>query len=83
MALKRNADGLLTRAQSYGRTSHDQLAKELGLNPNETLYRAGVEKEPARPAGLRRALKSITAQATFSWPGPPSPRPLPIKWVAP
>ena len=42
-SLKRNAHGLLIRSNSYGRTSYDALAQELGMKNGETLYAVNVE----------------------------------------
>lgn len=40
---RRNEHGLMVRANSYGRTSYDELAKSLDLQRDETLYAIKVE----------------------------------------
>ena len=43
MALKKNEHGMLVRARTYGKTSYDEVAKELGLKKGETLYAVSQE----------------------------------------
>lgn len=42
-AFRRNEHGLMVRANSYGRTSYDELARSIGLQHDETLYAIKVE----------------------------------------
>ncbi|WP_300718258.1 hypothetical protein [uncultured Desulfovibrio sp.] len=41
---RRNEHGLMVRANSYGRTSYGELAREMDLKHGETLYAVDVEK---------------------------------------
>lgn len=44
MALRKNELGLIVRAKSYGKTSYNDLARQLGLKNGETLYAVSQEK---------------------------------------
>lgn len=43
-SFRRGENGLMVRANSYGRTSYDELAREMGVKKGETLYAVDVEK---------------------------------------
>ena len=53
MGLKRNEHGMLVRARDYGRTPYEDIARELGLRSDETLYAVSQENgvRVSRPVG--------------------------------
>lgn len=48
MSLRKNEYGLFVKARSYGRSSYDELAAELGLRSGETLYDLSQNTEGVR-----------------------------------
>ncbi|MFB1488753.1 MULTISPECIES: hypothetical protein [unclassified Thiocapsa] len=65
MALKRDELGFV-RATGYGRIRHDELADLLGLGPNESLYRSGIDQGVRTGQVVKDAEVSVKPGDTFS-----------------